>query len=690
MFLFGSMALFALPQTFAQTPAGEHNCPSPTAIPPYVGTGSSIFSPNQNLCLPQLAPTPTGLSPLAFIVQGVEPGDRVDSQGTAYVVSIRGVPGGIDLWRWYQTADGGPNGDKTLPFKYEGQPDNCGIFSFTSGGCANNVGTPMNLGIAPGGGDADIAVNAPPLGVPNLAVTSLDLVPGVTATHSTDRGDNFSAPNPVAALLPGDDRQWNDAIDALTVYLEYHDIATFNIEVQRSIDGGFTYGNGVGEAIDATTLPNVVGAATTPPTGNVAGQTRIDKSSCPSRGNLYQIFVGPESMAENIAGAPPRTVYVGVSNDAKLGLLAFMFTDHKIFTSPPTSPGATFGTANLFPALATDDLGFVYAVWSDNTNIFYSSSSDQGTTWTTPVRVNSGNTVGKANLFPWVAADANGHVVVVWLGDNLVGNSNDRTVLEKSCSDGANSCWAKWNVYMAETVTGHALVPGFTQYTASDHIIHSGTVSTGGLGGGADRNLADFFQVALDAQHRGNISFADDHLASPLCTSQSPSHCNDNDPQSFRTGQPYFTYQLKANPKIVTAGACSTTPPPPPGFEKITGGGQIPSVQSGVTAKFGFVAQSKQPNASLSYHDDGASGGSIDVHSVNTSVPTVSFAGNCGQFKGDAKVNQQLGYTYTVDACDNGEPGVGTDTFSISVTGPAFSYSNSGTLTGGNIQIHTQ
>src|SRR2546430_3433732 len=33
-------------------------------------------------------------------VQGVEPGARVDAQGTAYVVSIRGVPGGVDLWRW--------------------------------------------------------------------------------------------------------------------------------------------------------------------------------------------------------------------------------------------------------------------------------------------------------------------------------------------------------------------------------------------------------------------------------------------------------------------------------------------------------------------------------------------------------------------------------------------------------------
>src|SRR5712691_5905940 len=160
MFLFGSMVLFALPPALAQAPAGEHcaftSSSNPdTAIPPFVGTGTSIFSPNQNLCLPQLAPTPTGLSPLAFIVQGVEPGDRVDSQGTIYVVSIRGVPGGVDLWRWYRPTDGAPNLDNSLPFKYEGQPDNCGIFLNT--GFVNNVGSLTNLGVAPGGGDADIA-----------------------------------------------------------------------------------------------------------------------------------------------------------------------------------------------------------------------------------------------------------------------------------------------------------------------------------------------------------------------------------------------------------------------------------------------------------------------------------------------------------------------------------------------------
>jgi hypothetical protein len=548
--------VFGIP-LLGQAPANEHNCPATTAIPPSVGTGSKTFSPNQNLCLPQLAPTPTGLSPLGFVVAGSEPGDRVDSQGSIYVVSIRGVPGGIDFWRWYAPDDGAANKDKTIPFRYEGQSDNCGIFSFQNGGCANNIGSATNLGLAPGGGDADVALNLPdPLtNIPNIAVSSLSLAPGVTATKSTDRGNSFFAPpNVVAALIPGDDRQWQDAIDSSTVYLSYHDAATFNIDVQRSNDGGLTYVSGAGEAIDANTLPAVNSSGS----GNIASQIHIDHSNCKSRGNVYEMFVGPDSATENVNDGPLRTAYIGVSTDAKLGAPTFTFTDHKIYTSPSSTLGATNGLAQIFPAMAVDNFGYLYAVWSDNSNIFFSSSNDLGTTWrTSPIQVNQGTTLGKANVFPWIAADANGHVVVTWFGANLAGNSNDATAFERTCSDGTTSCWAQWNVYVAESVNAHNAKVTLTQSTASDHVIHSGTVSTGGLGGSANRNLGDFYQLALDNQHRANISFADDHLASPLCTTQSPGHCANNDPASFRVATPFFTYQLKANPNVQTTGKCA-------------------------------------------------------------------------------------------------------------------------------------
>jgi hypothetical protein len=557
-------------QTTYPDPANEHGCPSQTgagggaeAIPAFVGTGIDGFSPNQSLCLPQLAPVPTGLSPLAFIVKGVEPGDRVDSQGTIYVESIRGVPGGVDLWRWNQSIEGAPNANGTVPFKYEGQPDNCGIFGLTGGGCANNVGSPTNLGVAPGGGDADIAVNAPDpnnSAIPNLAFSSLTLAPGVTATHSRNRADAFfTPPNVVAALVPADDRMWNDAVaDPSTVYISYHDVATFNIEVQRSNNGGLTYVDGLGEAIDAATLP-AAGSLAPTDSANTAAQIKVDNTACPSRGNLYVAFTAPDNATENTNTGAQRSVYVAVSTDAGLNAPTITFTDHKVSASPAGSPGATNGNNNIFPALAVDNLGYVYTVWSDNQNILYSSSSDLGNTWTAPVRVNSDGAVGKSNVFPWVAADANGHVIVTWLGSNLAGNSNDVAAMQPTCTDGTTNCWAQWNVYAAETVNGHAAVPSFTQHVASDHVIHAGTVCTGGTGcsSGDSRSLADFFQVALDTQHRANIAYADDHIASPLCSSQSPGHCANNDPQSFRVAVPYFTYQLKPNKKVATTGLCA-------------------------------------------------------------------------------------------------------------------------------------
>src|SRR5437588_8555019 len=199
-------------------PTGQHNCPNGQAVTAYVGPGTANYTPNESLCLP------------AGAGQAVEPSMTVDPQGTIYVESIRGVPGGLDLWRWYKTADGGPNADGTLPFKYEGQPD-CGMFV-----------TPFctESGVPPGGGHGDVAVNAPDpsnANIPNLAVVSLSAAE-VTGSHSTNRADTFSTPNPATTGVPFDDRMWVDGFnDTSHVYMEYHDFGTTSqIFVQRSSD----------------------------------------------------------------------------------------------------------------------------------------------------------------------------------------------------------------------------------------------------------------------------------------------------------------------------------------------------------------------------------------------------------------------------------------------------------------------
>src|SRR5260370_25827226 len=81
---------------------GQHNCPSGQITAAYVGTGTANYTPNETLCLPSGAR------------QARDTSHTVCSQGTIYVESIRAVPGGLALWRWYQTKDSAPHSDCTL------------------------------------------------------------------------------------------------------------------------------------------------------------------------------------------------------------------------------------------------------------------------------------------------------------------------------------------------------------------------------------------------------------------------------------------------------------------------------------------------------------------------------------------------------------------------------------------------
>src|ERR1700687_1558711 len=485
-------------------PTGQHNCPNGQAVAAYVGPGTANYTPNESLCLP------------AGAGQAVEPSMTVDSQGNIHVESIRGVPGGLDLWRWYKTADGGPNADGTLPFKYEGQPD-CGMFV-----------TPFCTasGLAPGGGDGDVAVNNPDpsnSNIPNVAVVSLTAAE-VTGRHSTNRADAFSTPNPVTTGVPFDDRMWIDALDDPNhVYMEYHDFTTTSqIFVQRSNDGGVTYTDAAGVALDAATEPSAG-----PPTVNIAGQIKVDRSSCGSHGNLYQIFVGPDNPTDNL-NSITNAAYVGVASGVSLTSPALSFIDYKIFScgAGSTCPSGA-GLGNLFPALAVDNFGYVYAVWSDNTDIYYSFSNSHGTRWSPAIKVTQNTSqAGKSNVFPWIAADANGHVAIAWYGADQAGNSNTISATN-----------THWNVFVAESVNGHAIPPVFTFSQATDHSNHKGQISTGGLLGSSDRSLADFFQIAIDpTNHLVNIAYADNHAG---------------------TSVTYFTRQKKATPGISTKGKCA-------------------------------------------------------------------------------------------------------------------------------------
>ena len=115
---------------------------------------------------------------------------------------------------------------------------------------------------------------------------------------------------------------------------------------------------------------------------------------------------------------------------------------------------------------------------------------------------------------------------------------------------------------------------------------------------------------------------------------------------------------------------------------KVTGGGWIP--WAGDKATFGLTAKANAngvASGNLTYQDHGTPGRTVK----STAITYVTVSGNCADIGGNATVNGSGSAGFQVRVCDNGEPGKDSDTFSILMSD---GYTASGTLGGGNIQIH--
>jgi hypothetical protein len=135
---------------------------------------------------------------------------------------------------------------------------------------------------------------------------------------------------------------------------------------------------------------------------------------------------------------------------------------------------------------------------------------------------------------------------------------------------------------------------------------------------------------------------------------------------------------------IATCGG--TVPPkscprPKPCSDFVTGGGWIND-----KATFGVSGGIKNGKfwGDLSYNDHGKNG--VKVTSTSVTGYTVIDAVT-RRIEGIAKVNGKGSFTYTVVVVDNGESGRNKDSFSLTLSN---GYSASGTLKGGNIQIHKE
>src|SRR6266496_3085708 len=166
--------------------------------------------------------------------------------------------------------------------------------------------------------------------------------------------------------------------------------------------------------------------------------------------NVYDIYAAGETGFLKGRTFTPNHIYVSRSTNGGKSWTATLVYQ--------ASPGSSF--ANVFPALAVDPTnGKLYAVFSDEHNLFFSTSSDQGLHWSSAVVVNAAP--ANTAIFPWVAA-YNGTVDVVYYGTNA------------ASKDDAN---AVWNVYLAQTTNDGA---GFTQSLVSNTPNHYGEICTEG------------------------------------------------------------------------------------------------------------------------------------------------------------------------------------------------------------------
>jgi hypothetical protein len=375
-----------------------------------------------------------------------EPSVHVSKADLVGLGSEQGLAGGSEYWRVPRA--GGTSSASPCGLKYSGQP--------------NAVS-----GVGLSGGDVDTAF-APAksaVGTYRIYVASLNLGSANVAT-STDNGATFSQ-TPAQAGLPLDDREWIAAYGADTSLLSYHDVATDNIDVLRSDNGGTLYTQ------ESRVIPDTDYKAN----GNELGNLVIDHHHrTPGGFWAYQSFVAPSSApAPTARSTTDDEAFLGVSKDG-----GATWTDKAV---PCSKRFGSTGLNHNFPNVSVAPDGTLFYTVSNDRGIYVARSTDHGTTWTCSGRLSS---TSKA-IFPWVVATSHGEDLV-WYG--VVGSGASQT----------------WYVYFAQNT--RSSVTGWS--TKRLMAVHRGPVCEGGISCTGGRQLLDDFGVDTDQSGWAHIAYSHD------------------------------------------------------------------------------------------------------------------------------------------------------------------------------------
>lgn len=376
--------------------------------------------------------------------QAGEPSIHVSKDNLVGLGSENGLGGGSEYWS--ATQPGGSTSADACGLSYDGQP--------------NAIG-----GTGASGGDIDTAF-APvkdSAGTYRAYVASLNLG-SVNVAHSEDDGKSWSQ-TPVQAGLPIDDREWIAAYGADTSLLTYHDIATNNIDVLRSDNGGSSY----------TQTSQVIPATDYKAGSNELGNLVIDHNSGTGTSTspfyAYQSFVAPSSSS----GSDYDEAFVGVSADGG-----------KSWTDKPIGCSTAWGGSldHVFPNVSVAPNGTLWYAASNDHDVFTATSTDHGASWSCsgPVSTNTSQAV-----MPWLVATDAG-VDLVYYGAPTATNQT-------------------WSVYFAQDTAGTTAGWGTPQQLMP---VHTGQVCEGGVSCNGGRQLLDDFGVDTDQSGWAHIAYSHD------------------------------------------------------------------------------------------------------------------------------------------------------------------------------------
>ena len=411
-----------------------------------------------------------------------------------------------------------PNGFSTTMSYLWRSDNNRQSFHLTEGNALGKQATCV------GGGDTELQLD-PVNG--DVYFNDLQGLTNFTNSHSSDGGRTWET-SCTSVNGIGVDRQWigidsnggkaqvgpgaNDG----RLYFDYDNVAQDGGENQlvmnTSVDG-VHYGNKCESAHVPCLLPPAVISRDEGIPGNIV----VDNAP----GSAYQHRVYAIHTTANSSGVNVSWCQ-GAKGDKTAAQVAESCTDPTAVdpTDPQrvntnwhegiVRPKGAWQSGHLFPSLAADSKGNLYAVWSeypgaDNPTgpgaIKLAVSRDGAQHWSKPITISSKSLPN--DVMPWVVAGSTGRVGIAWYGSTTA-KSKDGQYGPDPVDD------AQWNVYYATSVNALSKHPAFGTTKVSDHPVKYGDISTGGLGGSQDRSLGDYMQVQMGLNGEAIISFVDD------------------------------------------------------------------------------------------------------------------------------------------------------------------------------------